>query len=280
MQRPEPNTMIQSTSKIGDVIRQHPELLDELVAINPAFTALKNPLKRRVQGRLVTVGQAAKIAGLEEGALLRRLNTAIGLGSDEAPAVAAPSDTPAPAQPHWVNAALVVVEVDARPLQRAGDEPFSAIMAGIRRLGPGETLSLRSTFEPVPLYDVLGQRGFDYWPRQVASDDWEILIRRGAEGERVPQRARPPGPAPKAHRLAVPSRTITIDVSELVPPEPLVRVMEALESLPAGESLLVQHVRRPIHLYTRLDAEGYRHETHEIGPGQIEILIEKPADAR
>ncbi len=76
---------------------------------------------------------------------------------------------------------------------------------------------------------------------------------------------------------SAPDATITIDVSDLVPPEPLVRIMEALEDLPSGGRLLVHHVRRPVHLYPQLDQSGYRHQTRELGPGKVELLIEKPA---
>ncbi|HEU5423797.1 MAG TPA: DUF1858 domain-containing protein, partial [Nitrolancea sp.] len=76
---------IQGSWKIAEVIKRHPELVDELAAINPAFRALQNPIARRVQGSLVTVSQAARIGGVDEGMLLRRLNTAIGLEADGAP---------------------------------------------------------------------------------------------------------------------------------------------------------------------------------------------------
>jgi hypothetical protein len=71
---------------------------------------------------------------------------------------------------------------------------------------------------------------------------------------------------------------VTIDVSELVPPEPMIKILEALEMLPAGGRLLVRHLRRPMHLYPRLDEMGCRHETRELAPGRVEVLIQKPAD--
>ncbi|MBI3965523.1 MAG: DUF2249 domain-containing protein, partial [Chloroflexi bacterium] len=65
------------------------------------------------------------------------------------------------------------------------------------------------------------------------------------------------------------------DVSELVPPEPMIRILEALEQLAPGETLLVYHVRRPIYLYPRLEELGCTHETWEIGPNRVELLIRK-----
>lgn len=58
-------------------------------------------------------------------------------------------------------------------------EPFGEITAALSDLGPGETLVLINSFEPVPLYDVLEQRGFTHETIQVDDDEWRILIERG-----------------------------------------------------------------------------------------------------
>jgi uncharacterized protein (DUF2249 family) len=67
--------------------------------------------------------------------------------------------------------------------------------------------------------------------------------------------------------------SVRIDVSQLTPPEPMQRVLEALAQLEPGQTLLVQHVQRPLYLYTKLDQLGHAHQTWEMGPGHVEILI-------
>ncbi len=69
---------------------------------------------------------------------------------------------------------------------------------------------------------------------------------------------------------------VTIDVSELVPPEPMMKILAALENLPDGGQLTVHHVRRPMHLYPRLEELGYTHTTTDLGPGKVELVITKP----
>ena len=69
----------------------------------------------------------------------------------------------------------------------------------------------------------------------------------------------------------------SIDVSHLPPPLPMVRILETLRLLDPGQTLLVQHTRRPIHLYPKLDALGCTHETVEHQDGKIEVRITKPA---
>ena len=56
----------------------------------------------------------------------------------------------------------------------------------------------------------------------------------------------------------------------------LAGILAALEELPDGGQLTVHHVRRPMHLYPRLDELGYSHETTELAPDKVQLLITKP----
>jgi hypothetical protein len=136
-------------------------------------------------------------------------------------------------------------------------------------------LRLIASFEPVPLYDALGRQSFTAWAEQHAPDRWEVQF---LKGETVHAPAAPVRQEPASLDWTAPTQNVTIDVSELVPPEPMIKILEALEMLPAGGRLLVRHLRRPMHLYPRLDEMGCRHETRELAPGRVEVLIQKPAD--
>jgi uncharacterized protein (DUF2249 family) len=268
---------IRASWKVSQVLQRHPDLLEVFVATDPAFSKLRNPVLRRVQSRLVTVEQAARIAGIDPSALVRTLNEHAGLepatdSSDADQIEAAPND----AAPPWVESAQIAIELDVRPHQRRGEEPFGPIMEVIRQVPVGQVLVLWNTFDPIPLYDVLGMRGFEHWSRQDADNEWEIrFYNTGRTLQAMPSPATQETTSTPLDWSA-PNATVTIDVSDLVPPEPMVRVLEALEELPAGESLLVYHLRRPMHLYPRLDELGCRHETREIEPGRVEVLIQKP----
>lgn len=72
-----------------------------------------------------------------------------------------------------------------------------------------------------------------------------------------------------------PAADVTINVSDLAPPEPMVRILEACAQLAPGRTLWVEHARRPIYLYPRLDEHGYAHETRELGPGRVELRIRR-----
>ena len=54
-----------------------------------------------------------------------------------------------------------------------------------------------------------------------------------------------------------------IDVRGFEPPEPLVRILDALESLPAGFTLRATTDREPCHLFGEAEQRGFRHDCHE-----------------
>lgn len=71
-----------------------------------------------------------------------------------------------------------IVRLDVREDLRAGREPFSKIMAAVKGLRRGEQLLIVATFEPKPLYTVLGRFGFAHTTRQTPEGDWEVLFYR------------------------------------------------------------------------------------------------------
>ena len=68
---------------------------------------------------------------------------------------------------------------------------------------------------------------------------------------------------------------VVLDVRGLEPPEPLVRVLAAIDRLDPGAVLEVRHDRRPILLYPQLDDRGFAHETDEPEPGLVRIVIRR-----
>lgn len=161
------------------------------------------------------------------------------------------------------------VHVDVRDDIRRGQEPFARIMAAVKALRPGEVLVLRAPFEPIPLYDVLGKRGFSHWTERRDAADWSVWFSRAEGAPAAPARAA------GEREPAADAKTITIDVRGLEPPQPMVRVLELLDTLAPGQRLEVVHDRRPLFLYPQLDAQGFVHETQEPEPGLVRILIRR-----
>lgn len=68
------------------------------------------------------------------------------------------------------------VELDVRHYHAEGKEPFGDILGASEGLEAGDSLVLRNTFEPVPLYSVMRSRGFAHAVRSEAANDWFITF--------------------------------------------------------------------------------------------------------
>jgi len=152
--------------------------------------------------------------------------------------------------------------LDVRDDIRRGEEPFARIMTAVRELEGDQPLVLRVPFEPIPLYEVLGKRGFLHWTERRAADDWSVTFYRESR----------PSPAPAAPTA---SQGRVIDVRGLEPPQPMLEVLDAIDRLESGVELEVRHDRRPTLLYPLLDERGYVHDTDEPEPGLVRIRIRR-----
>ena len=160
-------------------------------------------------------------------------------------------------------------ELDVRQLLARGEEPFQAIMSAAGRVPADGALRLRVSFEPVPLYAVLARQGFSHATRQLAADDWEVIFSRSGNV------ALADSAAVQKAAVEADDAVVRLDVSDLVPPEPMVRILEVAAQLRPDQTLFVEHHRRPVYLYPQLEAQGFVHETREIGPGRVHILIRR-----
>jgi hypothetical protein len=301
------------TDRVSDVIARDEALVDVFVRAAPHFSKLRNRAMRRVMARLITVEQAARTAGIPSEKLVHDLNSALGFADR-------PADVPATETKHQVTggeapelggrsqpgggvrdgadaaspgrpADAPIREVDVREDLRSGNEPFSKIMAAVAALGDGETLRLRTTFEPVPLFTVLGKRGFVHESEEHAADDWSVWFWRPAGGAGDRASSTPPvdasidGSAAATSTADVPSvagitadeKTLVLDVRGLNPPEPLMRTLAALETLPEGHELLQINARVPQFLFPMLVERGFACEVDESHADRVLVRIWRSA---
>jgi len=68
-------------------------------------------------------------------------------------------------------------------------------------------------------------------------------------------------------------KVITVDCRELAPPEPMIKVLEAVERLGPEEAVLMLHRKRPAPLLSRLEEQGLAYSLKERENGDTELLI-------
>ena len=270
------------SDRVNDVLARDEALVEVFIRHSAHFTKLRNRAMRRIMGRLVTVQDASRMAAVPVDALLHDLNAALGIATDGARQPPAPTPLdhePASGASHPTD--VPVVDVDVRDDLRQGREPLARIMAAVSALGDREVLHLRAIFEPVPLFAVLAARGFTHESRGNAPDDWSVWFWHdrapSPSGEHELPRKTIAEPADERRPAAGEREIVWLDVRGLLPPEPLVRTLAALETLPPGHQLVQLNERVPQLLLPMLAERGYACELDESHADRVLLRIWRPA---
>lgn len=156
--------------------------------------------------------------------------------------------------------------LDVREDLRSGEHPFNKIRNALSNVAPGESLRLLVPFEPVPLFQVAASKGLGYTSKQTAEGHWEVLFSHGVVDELRPVSAHGAG---CGCGETSPVEFMDVDARGLEPPQPMVRILEAVGHLPRGAKLRARTDRRPVHLYSQLEDRGFIGESEEQNDGSF-----------
>jgi TusA-related sulfurtransferase len=164
-------------------------------------------------------------------------------------------------------------ELDVRPLLEGGGEPFSQIMSTVESLGPHEGLKLIAPFEPRPLFSVMERKGYLNEVVELDGGSFEVrFFPKGADVQ-ASENAREPD--------AWPDPMIELDLIDLDPPQPMVRILDSLETMPDGAVLFAVLAREPIFLFPELIKRGHQWVgNHDNTGSAFRIMIRRGGAAR
>ena len=143
-------------------------------------------------------------------------------------------------------------------------------------LPEGQHFVLINDHDPVQLY-------YQFAAQFPGSFTWEYLLRGPDEFHvkitKLKAISASASPAPAAATGASPCATtprtgvLELDARVLEPPEPLLRILAALESLPDGLRLQAITDREPCHLFGEAAQRGFRHATSAQADGSWVTLL-------
>ena len=161
-----------------------------------------------------------------------------------------------------------ITTLDVRAEFRAGQHPCDAIKSALDRVGREETLRLLVPFEPMPLFDLAGKKGLGHQSTQTPEGDWEVLFSHDPAAAAAAQQN--PAPAAACNCSSSPvTEWVDLDARGLVPPQPMMRILEALPNLPGQAGLRAHTDRRPVHLYPFLLERGFEGDSEEQSDGSF-----------
>lgn len=266
----EPKDIITPSMKISVMLRMYPDTLDVLLKASPHFNKLNNSFLRKTLGARVTVEQASSIAGVSLPNLIQELNKKINrsITEDEIKELTMPfSDQQTTNDNNFKNIqGHKIIDLDVRDDIQNGMDPIHKIKPAINELKDDEVLHLINSFEPVPLYSVLGNKGFAHFT-EVKDKVYHVYFYKEKK-EKPEEEIVPPSSSDSSE-----NEIIEIDVRELTPPEPMMKILSMLPNIPAGGILLVHHHREPMMLYDKLEEQGFTAVTQKINDNYFKVVI-------
>lgn len=266
--------MITSDMKISEILNKYPQTLEVFVKVSPHFKKLENKILRKTLASRVNVIQAASIAGVNPDDLLIELNKSIKKDFDMSDTISKnyKIESLNDNKPDELKSISEdkIIELDVRPILEQGKDPFNDIMSKIRELKQDEILLLINSFEPIPLYSVLGNKGFDHYTEKTA-DVFKVYFFRKKENFKQMENKL----FDQTESELKTEKVIELDVRELPPPEPMMKIFEKLNELDDNTILLVHHHREPVMLYPKLEERGFEATAHKIDSNYYKVLIFK-----
>ena len=266
--------IINVDTKIAKILKEHSSALEAIISINPKFEKLRNPVLHKLMAGRTSIGMASKIGGVSIhqfyeklkplGFIIESANS--GVRREERPKLPAILTSTRPG---------LIKDLDVRPLIAADNDPLPQILEKIKSLQPGEILRLINTFEPTPLLSLLKKQGFQSYIDVVDehtvetyfyktdstnlsleepafnNEDWDSMVKKYN------------------------GKMTIIDVRHLEMPAPMMTILEALNSLPTGFALFVNHKKIPVFLLPELKEKEFDFRIKELAPGEVHLLIFK-----
>ncbi len=162
-------------TKVNDLLSAYPELEAFLMALNPKYKKLKNPILRRTVARIATLTQVARIGGYETLDLVNRLRKEVGLVALKK--IEEEETSEAEEMPAWITEPAKV-EIDGGVLLDQGKNPLAEISKALKSLDKGEIVLLKTDFLPSPLIDTLKEQGHDVYAKEVDQNRYMTYIRK------------------------------------------------------------------------------------------------------
>ena len=270
--------VISSKTKISKLIEHNPETIDVISEINKHFRKLKNPFLRKALAPRVTIAEAAKIGGVPVCILIDKLKN-IGFETNDD----CGCETISPKEKYRLTDKKInmkkekVVELDVRPSLAKGIDPFNEIMSKLKEMNDNETLKIINTFEPIPLLNILKEKGYVYETERPEQG----IVHTYLEKAEQKTEKEPEINEDKAELIfediekRYSGKMKEVDVRNLEMPLPMVTILEEVEKLNEGEALYVHHKRLPQYLLPELENRGFKWVSREEDGDNVKLIIFK-----
>ncbi|MBS1645503.1 MAG: DUF2249 domain-containing protein [Bacteroidetes bacterium] len=271
--------LINSGTKIAALLKHNPDALEAIVSLSPDFKKLRNPVLRKLMAGRTSIAMASKIGACLPEDFFRVLQPlGFELGKESTPAdnqgiLPTPSALPtfiAKAEETDFQA------LDVRQMLATGTDPLRLIQQTVKDLPAGKILKIVNTFEPTPLIALLGKQGFTSHVQKISEDHIVTYFFKTGDQNNTELLTQQPAENQddwNAQLEKYNGKIKEIDVRHLEMPQPMMTILESLETLPEDHALYVHHKRIPVFLLGELSDRKFDYRIQKKGEGTVFLLI-------
>lgn len=266
--------IINEQTKISTILKSDKKAIDIIAQINPNFKKLKNPVLRKLLAPRVNVKQAAKIGGVSSDNILEALKK-IGFQIENHSAKESLKTAEIKKQTNMNHLEKVILDV--RPILNSGEDPFNKIIAKLKTMNDQQGLLIINTFEPIPLLNILKDKGYSYETTRPTEQEVHTLLYKTSEGNLEERKTVKPSKDWTFEQVeeAYKGNMVELDVRDLEMPMPMVSILEAVENIDSEHALFVHHKKLPQYLIPELENRDFLFVSKEIDSANIKLIIFK-----
>ncbi len=171
-----------------------------------------------------------------------------------------------------------IIELDVRPILKSGIDPFEKIMESLDAMTNNQTLKLINSFEPIPLLNILKDKGYSYVTTRPENGVVHTTIERNKKSTKVDVLVQEDTIIPMTFEQVekkFSGKLNEVDVRDLEMPLPMVTILEEIEKIDNSKALFVHHKRLPQYLLPELEERGYSYVHNKIDDNNIKLIIYK-----
>lgn len=269
--------LINEQTKIAALLKHHPDALETIITLSPDFKKLRNPILRKLMAGRTSIAMASKIGGCNPEDFFKAL-APLGFEVDAHRSGTHEEVSERKPLPDFLKNinSNKIIPFDVREMLAGGADPLKAIQQKVKALNTGEVLQIINTFEPVPLIKLLEKQGFKSHVDFVSHDKVDTYFFKTTESA-APELADDVTTSGDWDQILkhFENNLVEIDVRHLEMPMPMMTILEALETLPNGKALYVNHKRIPVFLLTELKDRNFDYRIKDVQEGEVYLLIFK-----
>ncbi len=152
-------------TKIADLLKSREDMKDILIAINPRFKKLNNPVLRRTLAKVASVKQAAVVGGMDAIDLLNQLRAAVGQEPVEVDRSGKKGKSKEQSAPEWIREEPKA-RFDGNEMLDREENPLAIITRKMKELQRGDVVTLAVDFKPEPLIDEFLKKGYGVYTEE------------------------------------------------------------------------------------------------------------------